>query len=515
MYRFGFQTVIETEDAQGRLRNRLPTAVVDIGSNSVRLVIYEGLVRAPSVLFNEKVQCGLGRGIAETGNMDEEAVDAALAALHRFKALAFQARVERLYVLATAAAREARNGPAFIAKAGEILGTEITVLSGKEEALFSAYGIQSAFRDIDGIMGDLGGGSLELVDMRGDEVGDGLTLPVGVIRLSERAGGDFELAAKIAREDLKRAAFLKKGAGRNFYAVGGTWRNLAKLHMAHENYPLHVTHHYEMDARKALGFLRRVGKNNVEKLKGIEDVSRSRRELLPYGAIVLVELIRAMKPETIVFSSSGIREGYLFGRLDEETRRQDALIEAAEELSILRSRSPRHARELADWTERAFTAFGIDETEDESRYREAACRLADISWRAHPDYRGDQALNVIAYGSFVQIDHPGRAYIALANYFRHDGLKNPTLAPEIRKITTDRVWDRARYLGAFFRVAYLFSAAMPGVIGDVKWREAKDGAMELVLPPAMAELYGARPLGRVNQLSKIVDREINLVIADE
>lgn len=504
--------MIETEDAQGRLRNRHPVAVIDIGSNSVRLVIYEGLVRAPSMLFNEKVQCGLGRGIAETGDMDPDAVKSALAALQRFRGLADQAGVERLAILATAAAREAGNGPAFIEEAERILRQEVTVLSGREEALYSAYGIQSAFRDIDGVTGDLGGGSLELVEMKDQAIGDGRTLPIGVIRLSERAEGDYEKAVLIAREELKSVPFLKQGQGRNFYAVGGTWRNLAKLHMAGKTYPLHVTHHYEMDAPAALPFLKKVGRNNVEKLKGIEDVSRSRRALLPYGAIVLAELIRAMKPARVVFSSAGVREGYLYSLLSEEDRQLDALMEASEELSILRSRSPQHARELADWTGNAFKAFGIDETEDERRYREAACRLADISWRAHPDYRGDQAMNVIAYGSFTQIDHPGRAYIALANYFRHDGLKNATLAPEIRKITSDRIWDRSRYLGAFFRVAYLFTAAMPGVIGDITWRAKDDGSMELVLPPRLADLYGSRPLGRVNQLAKTVGREISLVV---
>ena len=506
--------MIETEDAQGRLRNRHPIAVIDIGSNSVRLVIYEGLVRAPSILFNEKVQCGLGRGIAETGDMDDEAVDNALAALRRFRGLADQAGVERLAVLATAAAREAGNGPDFIERAETILRERITVLSGREEALYSAYGVQSAFRDIDGVTGDLGGGSLELVDMKGERIGDGLTLPIGVIRLSERAEGDYDKAVEIARADLKKAEFLKQGLGRNFYAIGGTWRNLAKLHMAAGNYPLHVTHHYEMDAASATGFLKKVGRNNIEKMKGIEDVSRSRRALLPYGAIVLAELIRAMKPEKVLFSSAGVREGYLYSLLDESDRRRDALMEASEELSVLRSRSPQHARELAAWTGRAFAAFGIDETDDEARYRDAACRLADISWRAHPDYRGDQALNVIAYGFFTQIDHPGRAYIALANYFRHDGLKNGTLAPEIRKITSDRIWERSRYLGAFFRVAYLFTAAMPGVIGDVTWREKEDGSMELVLPARLAELYGSRPLGRVNQLAKTVGRDISLVVEE-
>ncbi|WP_306118646.1 MULTISPECIES: Ppx/GppA phosphatase family protein [unclassified Roseitalea] len=504
--------MIETEDAQGRLKNRAPVAVVDIGSNSVRIVIYEGMVRAPAVLFNEKVSCGLGRGIARTGRMDDAAVERAIAALTRYRALADQARVTRMHVLATAAAREADNGPEFVARAQQILRAEIRILTGAEEARYSAFGVLSAFRAPDGIAGDLGGGSLELVNVGPDGIGEGATLPLGGIRLQEAAGGDMRRAEKIARQLVGDQSLVAEGRGRTFYAIGGTWRAIAKLHMEDTGYPLRVTHGYEIAADEALGFLRQLAQGNLSKLAGLQLVSSSRQALVPYGAAVLAEVIRKMKPRTIAFSALGVREGFLFSELDEETRRRDALIEAADELAVLRARSPRHARELARWTADSFAAFGIDETEDEARYRDAACRLADIGWRAHPDYRSTQSLAIIAYSSFIQISHQGRAYIALANYFRYEGLKNESLAPEIRRLTDDRIWMRAKYLGAFLRVAYLFTAAMPGVIGELSWRRTPEGVLQLVVPAQRAALAGERPEGRLAQLSKVTGVRTELVI---
>jgi exopolyphosphatase/guanosine-5'-triphosphate,3'-diphosphate pyrophosphatase len=444
--------------------------------------------------------------------MDDGAVEEALEALIRFRALADQVGVGKLYVLATAAAREAENGPAFVERAEEILRQPIQILTGIEEAHYSAQGIISAFRAPDGIAGDLGGGSLELVDINGDLAGTGITMPLGVIRLGERAESSSSAAEKIARKDIKSADILDTGKGRVFYAVGGTWRNIAKLHIAATNYPLHVTHSYEVEAEELLKFLDKIKQGNLEKFEGISDVSNSRRALLPYGAIVLTEIIKRMEPGKIVFSSSGLREGYLYAQLDEETQRADALYEAAEELAILRARSPRHARELAEWTAYSFEKFGIDESVDEKRYRDAACRLADIGWRAHADYRSMQSLAILAYGSFVQVDHQGRAFIALSNYFRYEGLKNESLAPEIRSITTDRIWERSKLLGGFMRVAYLFTAAMPGVMNNLEWEQTGDKEMMLVLPQSLSALAGERPSGRLNQLSKVTGWKISISI---
>lgn len=498
--------------SQGRLQDRRPLSIIDIGSNSIRLVVYEGLARSPSLLFNEKMLAGLGRGIVSTGKLDPEAVTRSMEEFRRFRALSEQAGAEHMYVLATAAAREAVNGPDFIHRAEEVLRTEIRVLSGRQEAYYSALGVISGFHPANGIAGDLGGGSLELIDINSESIGDGITLPLGGLRLQDMAKNSLVQAQKIARQELARAKLLKGGQGRAFYAVGGTWRNLARLHMEMNNYPLGVMHHYEISAESAQAFLRQVAKGEVEKVKGIEGVSKNRRSLLPYGAVVLQEIMSAMQPSKIVVSAQGVREGFLYSLLDAEEQKADPLISAAEELALLRSRSVHHAHDLVEWTGKAFKAFGIDETEDEARYRHAACLLADIGWRAHPEYRGRQSLNIIAHASFIGVDHPGRAYLALANAYRHDGIFNDGIAPEIKALAPPRLLERARVLAAMMRVVYLLTAAMPGVMPRLKWESRGNGALALVLPASLSDLYGERPAGRLAQLARITSRRLVLAV---
>jgi exopolyphosphatase/guanosine-5'-triphosphate,3'-diphosphate pyrophosphatase len=284
--------------AQGRLKGLKPIGVIDIGSNSIRLVIYEGIVRSPTVLFNEKLLCGLGKGLAKTGRLNDKSVDIALRALRRFRALAEQAGAVSVHALATAAAREAKNGPDFIAQAEAILGRHIEVLSGKEEAYYSALGIISGFHKPCGVAGDLGGGSLELVAVNDHDIGEGITLPLGGLRLQDMSDEKLTEAAKITRTELAKASLLEMHQGQVFYAVGGTWRNLAKLHMTAKHYPLHVMHGYEMDPVEAQSFLKRVAKGNIDTMRGIEAVSKNRRQLLSYGATVMLETIRRSCPRT-------------------------------------------------------------------------------------------------------------------------------------------------------------------------------------------------------------------------
>ncbi len=500
--------------SQGRLQDRRPLAVIDIGSNSVRLVVYEGIARSPTILFNEKMMAGLGRGIVSTGRLDEEAVRRAVDELRRFRALAEQAGAVSLHAIATAAAREAENGTDFVRRAEEILGVPIEVLSGREEAAYSAQGVICAFHTPDGIAGDLGGGSLELVDISGDRIGEGVTLPLGGLRLQEMAKDSPAAAARIARDELRRAPFLKEGAGRTFYCVGGTWRNLARLHMMVSGYPLPVMHHYEPPLADMEPFLRQVIDGDLARMPGIKRISKSRRALLPYGAAVLREIIDAMQPRGLTVSAFGVREGYLHARLSPEERQRDPLISAAEELAILRSRSVTHARELAAWTGEAFAVFGIEETLDDARYRQAACLLADIGWRAHPEYRGTQSLNIIAHASFIGIDHPGRAFIALANLFRHEGIYEDAVSPAMTALAGPRHLERARILGALLRVVYLFSASMPGIMPRLRWREGEGRKLSLVVPASHAGLMGERPETRMAILARVLDRPMEIVVGD-
>jgi exopolyphosphatase / guanosine-5'-triphosphate,3'-diphosphate pyrophosphatase len=496
----------DEEEARGRLRNGSPLAVIDIGSNSVRLVVYDGLTRSPTAIFNEKVLCGLGRAVATTGRLTSGAVTRALSALRRFRALCDVMKVGEVRVLATAAARDAANGREFLDAARAICRADIELLSGKREAHLSALGVVSGFWKPDGLVGDLGGGSLELVQVSGHEIGSGVTLPLGGLALEDVSSGSLKKADKIVKSAIGSVPGMKSLEQRDFYAVGGTWRALVRLHMAQKHYPLRVMHAYTVPAKEALALCQRVRRVDPDTLPGISSVSNERRPLLAYGALVLEHIIKTMKPRNVVISALGVREGLLYELLDEDVRKEDPLIEAAAELSLLRSRSPRHGYELIDWTDAFIESAGVNEDDNDRRLRHAACHLADIGWRAHPDYRGEQGFNIIANAAFIGVDHPGRAYLALAIYFRHEGLRDEGISPSLKALASPRILERARLLGAAMRVAYLVSASMPGVLPRTGLSMEKE-RLVLRLPMDLQDLAGDRLANRVRQMARLIGKE--------
>lgn len=490
----------EPQTAQGRIAGRGPVAVIDIGSNSVRLVVYEGLARSPTPLFNEKILAGLGTGVAQSGRLAADAADKTRVALRRFTALVRQMGVIELDVIATAAIREAENGAEFIVDVEAICGVPVKVLSGGEEARIAALGVVAGFERPDGVAGDLGGGSLELIEVKAREVGAGDSLPLGGLRLQAGSGGSLKAARDLVRSALDQSEVIRRLEGRVFYAIGGTWRSLARLHMHDSGYPLHVMHEYRMDPDELDDFLKVLIRGPLDQVPGIGVVSRQRQALLPFGAVVLSEVLRAGRPSSVSISALGLREGLLFSKLSAKEQKTDPLLSAASELNLLRSRSPAHGEELIAWTAAAMAAIGLEETDEEKRLRAAACLLADIGWRAHPDYRGAQSLNIITNAAFVGIDHPGRAYLALAIYYRHAGLAEEELGAGLRELAPLRYRESARALAGAFRVAYLVSGAVEGVLPRTTIRRTANN-VELVLPENLADLRGARLDSRVRQFA--------------
>ncbi|MFK8033632.1 MAG: Ppx/GppA family phosphatase [Hyphomicrobiales bacterium] len=502
----------ESTKAQGRLQGEGPVGVIDIGSNSVRLVVYERLTRSPSVFFNEKVLCGLGRGVAETGVLDADSMAQALQAMRRFRILCDQMQVRQLEVIATAAAREAENGTEFLQNVQSILNCEIEVLTGKQEAHRSALAVISGFHNADGIMGDMGGGSLEFVDVKGNHIGSGITLPLGGLRLQSDAEDSLSKAKKISEKRLGEASLLSQGEGRTFYAVGGTWRAIGRLYMHHTSYPLRVMHDFRVAADDMIAFCVDLIKTTTSSLSGISHVSRARRPLLPYGAILLAETLRLSGASHVAFSAIGVREGHLYQMLDAAEQSRDPLLSASDELAVLRARSPEHSEELCSWSEIVFDALGLDETADESRLRVSACLLSDIGWRAHPDYRGEQSLNIVAHAAFIGIDHPGRAYLALSNFYRHSGAGDDELSQKLKTMAGERNEVRARALAITIRVAMLVSAGMPGVVERISIFR-RENTLVLCLPEELRDLAGDRLSNRLRQLAKINDMDHLLEIA--
>lgn len=488
--------------AQGRIKGAKPVAVLDIGSNSVRLVVYERHARALTPLYNEKSACALGRGVGRTGRLADANVAQALDAIKRFALVARMMRVGKVWVLATSAVRDAANRQQFVDAVEAVMDSKVQVLSGEQEAHYAALGAVAGIPGFAGMVGDLGGGSLELSNIIQGSDTDGESFEIGVIRLQDDSDGSPVKAASIARERLLKSSLSRAPKGRSFAAIGGTWRSLAKLHQIVSKYPLHMVQHYVVAADEMVRFCQ--GIVNAASLKGYEGaehVSSSRRELVPFGAAVMAEVLKVGQFTDVVFSALGVREGYLYGLLDKREQAIDPLIQGAEELSVLRSRSPAHASDLIEFTGQFLDITGTTETAEEARLRTVACLLADIGWRAHPDYRGPQSVDAVAYSSLSGVDHPGRAFLAQVIALRYDGLKSKAAAP-LAGLGSPEMTMRARLISALFRVAYPMTAAMPGILPRIRL-ETAGNTLSLVLPPDLAFLDGEHLRGRLEQLAGV------------
>ncbi|MFM7028785.1 MAG: Ppx/GppA family phosphatase [Chakrabartia sp.] len=384
-------------------------AIIDIGSNSVRLVVYGGPARAPFALFNEKLLAGLGRGLASGGALPEDAMAASLKALARFRQLLDMMGVRDIQVVATAAAREASNGPDFL-RAVHDLGFEPIVLSGAEEAEASGYGVVSMIPDADGIAGDLGGGSLELVRLRRGLVRDRVSLPLGSLRLPDlRAEGSAPFARTVAKM-LKGEGWLKEGQGKPLFMVGGSWRALARLHMHKTRYPLPILANYEIPTRDAGRLVRMTSGLDKSTARAIPTISTSRLAGLNDAAALLAALTRAIQPSHLVTCANGLREGLLFKRLSARERARDPLLEEARAEGGRQGRFDEHGRLIHSWIAPLFAG----ETRAQARIREAACLLADVAWQANPEFRAERGVDMALHGNWTGASHQDRALLAMA-----------------------------------------------------------------------------------------------------
>lgn len=496
--------------AQGRIKGAKPVAVLDIGSNSVRLVVYERHARALTPLYNEKSACALGRGVGQTGRLAEANVAQALDAIKRFALVARMMRVGKVCVLATSAVRDAANRQEFVDAVESLMDSKVQVLSGEQEAHYAALGAVSGIPGFSGIVGDLGGGSLELSSMIDGKDTSGESHQVGVIRLQDDSNGSPVRATAIVRERLQDSVLSTAIKGGSFAAIGGTWRSLAKLHQVVRGYPLHMVQHYVVPADDMIQFCHEIiNASSLKSYVGAEHVSSSRRELVPFGATVMAEVLKAGGFANVVFSALGVREGYLYGMLDTREQAIDPLIQGAEELSVLRSRSPAHGSDLIEFTGQFLGISGTAETDEERRLRIVACLLADIGWRAHPDYRGPQSVDAVTYGALSGVDHPGRSFLAQVIAVRYDGLKSKA-AGKLAGLGSPELTARARLIGALFRVAYPMTAAMPGILPRIRF-EVTGGMLSLLLPSDLAFLDGEHLQGRLEQFAGLAGFKSSVV----
>ncbi|ACI98946.1 Ppx/GppA family phosphatase [Rhodospirillum centenum] len=480
--------------------------VIDIGSNSIRVVVYDGLSRSPTALFNEKVLCGLGKSVEKSGRLNPEGVPLALDNLCRFRRLIEGMSVGRVDALATAAVRDATDGPDFVAEVQKRTGLRLTVLPGEEEARLAAMGVLSGTPGADGLAGDLGGGSLELVGLDKGDIGPQVTLPLGPLRLMEATDGKPATVTKLVDQHLGKLDWIGTAKGRSFYPVGGSWRAIAKMHMEQVKYPLHIIHHYAVAAPDMADFAAGIARQNRSALEKLPGVSRRRLDTLPMAALVLERVLKTVQPARVVFSAYGLREGHLFDLLPPEQRRLDPLLVSCREVAERLGRFG-EAEILTGWTAPLFAG----EDEAAARLRHAACLLSDLGWAEHPDYRAEHAFLRILRMPVAGIDHTERCFLALTSFVRYAGTLEAREVETARTMTGPGIQARALILGLALRLAHTLTGGAATLLQRTALRLGEE-TLTLVLPEDAAMLTGEAVQRRVDALAKSLNRRGEIAV---
>ncbi len=430
-------------------------AVIDIGSNAVRLVVYDGLNRAPFKIHSERTVCNLGADLATTGRLNPEAVEKSLNSLRRFSGLLAAMKIKNVHAVATAAVRDATDGKDFVENVRKEFNFPVRVIDGAEEARLSAQGVlANSVGDNSGIIGDYGGGSLELIVVENNQVRQKASLPLGSHRLL--AENSRAAQAKTITTLLENTGFLQDHAGCDFYALGGAWRSLAKAHIHMARHPLNILDHYQVDGKKAAGFAALIARQSNASLAKTAGVSQSRTRDMGVAALTMELLFEKIRPRRLIFSATGLREGLLFDRLPPAVRQQDPLIAGCMKIAVKISRFQelKAFKVLFNWMEPLFAA----EDENITRLLEASCLLSDSGWFEHEDYQADHAFRRVLALPFYGIDHAGRAFLALSQYVRYQGALgvNDTTGPA-ETLLDEKTVHRAVIAGLAQHLGYLLT----------------------------------------------------------
>ena len=480
-------------------------AVVDVGSNSVRLVLYRLDGRAIWTTYNEKVLAGLGRNLTATGRLSPEGVEQALLALRRFRAVIDGGKTDTVFAAATAAVREAADGPAFVASVRDACGIELRVLSGEEEAHFSALGVVAGEPGARGLVGDLGGSSLELVTVSDGRPGAGVTLPLGPFALGAggRAGFDGDATRKTACARLAKVA--KRFRGPIFHAVGGAWRNIALIHMHGTGWPLEIVHQYEMTAAEACAICRWVVQAPRGALDAVPTLSRKRVETLPHAAAVLEAIIDTFGVDRISFSAYGLREGLIFEDLAPELRARDPLVEGCRALGGRQGMDAELGPALEAWLTPLWRALPpVFPADRGAVLLAAACRLGDMGARLHPDHRADLVFDQVLRAPMAGWTHVERAFLAQAVFSRYTSQANGRSGVDLDRVITAERRRRARLLGAAMRLGCDLSGRSPALLSAATLR-LEGGVLVLRARTAQADLLlGEQTRKRLNGLADVL-----------
>ncbi len=481
------------DDPSARALQRV--GVVDVGSNSVRLVVFDGAARSPAYFYNEKIMCGLGLGLAETGLLNPQGRERAMSALKRFALLSQGMGIPPLSVVATAAVREASDGDAFRREVLAETGLKMFVIDGAEEARLSAQGVLLGWPEAEGLVCDIGGSSMELAVIGGGAVGARTTSPLGPFRLQRIPGGDAGLQAHVI-DVLHGLRDTIGGEHPRLYLVGGSWRAIARLDMERRGYPLTVLHEYRMTPEDVLATVDWIARTPVATLAKGTGLGSERMDLVPLASQVLGHMLRVFAPREIDISSYGIREGLLYEQMPERLRRRDPLIEACRHAEMSSARIPGFGRKLYDFLSPLYT----ETPPERMRLIKAACLLHDVSWRAHPDYRAEACFDSATRANLGGLDHPGRVFLGLALLHRYRNNRSGSRLEPLFKLLTEAEMQDAEILGKAMRFGAMFSIKDPDEAGALRY-DPKKPVLELLLDPAHESLFGEVAAARFASLA--------------
>ncbi|MEL6571566.1 MAG: Ppx/GppA family phosphatase [Pseudomonadota bacterium] len=459
--------------------------VIDVGSNSVRLVVFDGAARSPAYFYNEKIMCALGAGLSETGLLNPVGRDRALSAIRRFAGLADSMGIAPLTAVATAAVREAKDGQDFRDEVERETGVKIWIIDGQEEARLSAQGVLLGWPGSYGLVCDIGGSSLELADLAEGRVGHRVTSPLGPLKLKEIKGGRRAIKAHV--REIVKDLHAKMGSvtGKRLFLVGGSWRAIARVDMDRRDYPLTVLHEYRMTARRVAKTAEYIRKSDLQELRTRCHISDSRMALVPIAVIVLKEIIRQFKPKDIAVSSYGIREGMLYEQMPKELRERDPLIEACRFVESKDARLPGFGRVLFDFVQPLFPRMHWQR----KRIVKAACLLHDVSWRAHPDYRAEVTFDNATRANLGGLKHAERVFLGLALMNRYSSKSTSDRFTPLLDMLSAKEVEEAQILGRAMRLGAMLWVGTDHAPGSLKWKK-KAGELHLKLSVDAAPLFG-------------------------
>lgn len=497
-------------------------AAIDIGSNSVRLMVAEPL-RGGSyrILDEEREPTRLGRSLSSSGNLDPEAVELTLAALRRFKQIAGGFQVNELRTIATCAVREAANGPEFCRRAREELGIEIEVIPADKEARLAFYSVQRAF-DLTGknvVVADIGGGSTEFIFASGNAIEAIFTSPLGAVRLSEIYGYDLTQAPHayerlVAGIDRR----LRKHTKRPFFTPhlligsGGTFTSIAEILMAQKNQVGLPTRGYTITRAEVSHLLDRLRKLPPKARRNVHGLAPDRADIIVAGIAVVDRIMSRFGINLLQVHNRGVRDGLILTMIDQTvgTAGDDPVDRdtAIERFALACSGEPAHGRQVARLAGSIFSQlaerFGMDPADRGTL--ETAARLQDVGYLINYDQHHKHSYHLILNSNLAGFRPLELELVAnVARY--HRGSEPKQKHGNFRQLSAEDQ-QRVRQLAAILRIAGGLDRSHTQQVRDVTVILPRDSdrpdKIELVVQSAdnpEVDLWGARR--RVEMFEKI------------